>query len=92
MKYLSLSFEEDLDRHDIERFKAVAGCTGVSAYKNTINLYFRHLSRQGLFSLALVLQERLAAQHAGVILTNTSLAREASAQSIYAALRTEAEI
>lgn len=91
MKYISLVFEEDIDTKQLDDFEELPGCTGVSAYKNTLNIYFRTLTRNTLFNLALVLHKHLE-RGEGVLLANSTLDSTASATSIYDALREEVAI
>jgi hypothetical protein len=91
MKYISLAFNEDVHRDEIAQFKAVPGCTGVSSYKNTVNVYFRTIDRPGLRSLAVLLQRQLATTGNDVQLANATINSADSRQSIYEALREEAE-
>jgi len=92
MNYISLVFDEDIDTNDLSVFKRAPGCIGVSAYKNTLNLYFKSLSRNTLFSLALVLHQHLERKCAGLLLTASTLDSSATTTSIYEALREEAAI
>lgn len=90
MRYISVSFHEDLHRDDTERFKHIAGCLGVSSYRNTLNLYFKTITRQTLFHLALALQQHVNEQGSGVLLAGQEFTLGAQTQAIYGALREEA--
>jgi hypothetical protein len=90
-KCLSLVFNEDLHRDDVERFKTVPGCTGVSVYRNTLNVYFRKLDRLQLIALASAVHTQLAYTGADVLLKEGTLNSTAKTSSIYEALRQEAE-
>jgi hypothetical protein len=90
MKHISLVFEDDLQREDLDNLKTIRGCLGVSAYRNTVNLYFRRLDTVALTSLALVLRKHLAHTGMPVALGSATLDETASTAHIYAALRSEA--
>jgi hypothetical protein len=90
MKNLSLVFQDDVQRHDLDALKTVRGCLGVSAYKNTVNLYFKRLDRTTLLALALATQRILAMNATGLSLTAGEFDSAASSRQIYAALREEA--
>jgi hypothetical protein len=90
MKYISLVFEDDLQPEDIDTLKTVRGCLGVSAYKNTVNLYFKRLDTVALTSLALVLRKQISATHIPVSLGSETFSEETSTAGIYTALRGEA--
>ena len=89
MKYISLVFEEDLQRDDIERLKTVKGCLGVSAFKNTVNLYFRHIDHATIHSLTLAVQAQLVTAGTQLALTNAILDARATRANIYEAIRDE---
>lgn len=90
MKNISLVFQDDVQRDDIEALKTVRGCLGVSAYKNTVNLYFRRIDRATLASLALATQRILAMNATALSLLAGEFSSESSSREIYAALREEA--
>jgi hypothetical protein len=90
-KYLTLVFNEDVQREEIEQLKNVPGCTGVATYKNTVNLYFKRLDRPVLRRLAIELQRQLVYTGADVQLQHSTINGAASRQNIYEALREEAE-
>jgi hypothetical protein len=90
MKNISLVFQDDVQRNDLETLKTVKGCLGVSAYKNTVNLYFRRIDRVTLVSLALVAQRILAMNATALSLTAGEFSSESSSRELYAALREEA--
>lgn len=92
MKYLSLVFEDDLHSEDIDTLKTVRGCLGVSAYKNTVNLYFKQIDTVALTSLALVLRRQLSSTHLPISLGSETFSEEMPMASIYAALREEASV
>ncbi len=89
MKYISLVFDEDLHRNDVEAFKDVHDCMGVSAYRNTVNLYFKNFDRLALLSLATVLQHQLVGGGSSVQLQGHSVGGDASIREIYGSLREE---
>jgi hypothetical protein len=88
---LSFVFGDDLQRDEIERFKAIPNCIGVSSFKNTLNVYFRSLDRKSLLYLAFLLQEEMV-QHGEIMLNNSTLSESNTAQDIYSALRSEVAI
>ncbi len=90
MKHISLVFEDDVQREDIDALKAVRGCLGVSAFRNTVNLYFRHIDTVALASLATVVRKQITGAGVPVTLSQATLDEEASTAMIYAALRAEA--
>lgn len=90
MKNISLVFQDDVQRDDITTLKTVRGCLGVSAYKNTVNLYFRRIDRTTLASLALATQRILAVNGAALSLTTGEFDSRASSRELYTALREEA--
>jgi hypothetical protein len=90
MKNISLVFQDDAQQDDLAMLKTVRGCLGVSAYKNTVNLYFRRIDRTTLLSLALVTQRILAMNATGLALTAGEFDSGASSRELYAALREEA--
>jgi len=89
MKNISLVFQDDVQRKDIAQLKTVRGCYGVSAYKNTVNLYFKRVERTTLLSLTLVVQQILTANATGLALTNGEFDAAASSRDLYVALREE---
>ena len=89
---ISLIFGEDLQRDDIEQFKAIHNCIGVSGYKNTVNVYFSQLERKSLMHLALLLHRELLAVGHSIYMQNTTMNELTSAHEIYHALREEAAI
>ena len=89
MKHISLVFEDDLQREDIETLKTVRGCLGVSAYRNTVNLYFRTLDTVALASLATVLRRQITDTGIPITLAQATLDENTSTSMIYAAIRSE---
>lgn len=92
MKYISMVFDEDIDKNQLALFENVPGCVGVSAYKNTLNMYFKMLTRNTLFQLAIVLHAYLAKEGNNLMITSTALDSSATTNNIYEALREEAAI
>lgn len=90
-QYLSFVFAEDIDTADLDVFRRVHGCIGVSNYKNTLNLYFRTISRNTLFNLSLALHQHLARGY-DLVLNTVTVDETVSAANIYEALREEVAI
>ena len=91
-KYISLVFNEDLHRDEIQKFKQVHGCVGVSGYRDTLNMYFKEIDRVSLISLSRALQEAFVRTGVQVILTNTTLDSNLTRHAIYEALQEEVAI
>jgi hypothetical protein len=68
----------------------VPGCLGVSAYKNTLNLYFRRIDHSTLYTLAIALHDQLVLTGTAVLLSGTSIGGQTSTTELYGALRAEA--
>lgn len=90
MKNISLVFQDDVQRNDIATLKSVRGCVGISAYKNTVNLYFRRIDRVTLVALAFAAQRILAMNATALSLTAGEFSSESSSRELYVALREEA--
>ena len=75
---------------DIDALKTVRGCLGVSAYRNTVNLYFRSLDTVALASLATVLRKQITTTGIPITLAQATLDGASSTANIYTALRAEA--
>ena len=90
MKSISLVFQDDVQRDDLSVLKTIHGCLGVSAYKNTVNLYFRKIDRTTLLAIALVTQRILAMNATALSLTAGNFDSAASSRELYTALREEA--
>jgi hypothetical protein len=91
MKYISLEFSEDLHRHEVDSFKTVRHCTGVSAYRNTLNMYFKTIDRTTLLSLAQALHRHLSYIGTDVSLKDATFDSSVSTAFIYQTLRAEVE-
>ena len=90
MHSISLVFEDDVQRDDIETLKAVRGCMGVSAYKNTVNLYFRKADRTTIAALALAVHRVLVTAGATLATSNATFDSATASRDIYSALQAEA--
>ena len=92
MKHISLVFEDDVQREDIDALKNVRGCLGVSAFKNTVNLYFRNLDATALASLAAILRRQITATGVPITMNQATLDESTSTSMIYAAIRSEVAV
>jgi hypothetical protein len=64
MNSISLVFQDDVHRDDLDLLERIPGCLGASAYRNTVNVYFRDADRATLLAVTLAAR-RIASANGG---------------------------